>query len=192
MCEKREKRINYISPSLLNSWLYVINSEYANPQDFLDYLNRVEKETTEAQQKGLDFEDKVYKGEIEIYNEYVKDGLYQVKVGKFFDNNIFLLGIIDVLQPNRIYDIKTTKNYEVGKYFKTSQHIIYPYCTGVQNFSYLINEECYKEDYVYKEGQCEQLVNDFLRYLKVTDLFNIWKEKWYKTEKEIEDYAVFW
>ena len=53
--------INYISPSLLNSWLYCTNNENADIQEFIDYLNRIEKPTTEAQQKGLDFEDEVYK-----------------------------------------------------------------------------------------------------------------------------------
>lgn len=184
MCEREERKINYISPSLLNNWLYVVNNENADPQYFLDYLERKPKETTKAQQKGLDFEEKVYKGEKSLYNEYVKDGLYQVKVSKWY-KDILLLGIIDVLQPTRIYDIKTTKHYETGKYYQTSQHLVYPFCTGIKNFSYLVNKECYKEDYVYKEGQCEQLVDDFIRYLKQTNLYNTWKEKWVKTESEV-------
>ena len=101
-----------------------------------------------------------------------------------------LLGIIDVLQPMRIYDVKTTSHYEVGKYQQTSQHLIYPYCTGIKDFSYLINEECYKEDYVYKDGQCEQLIDDFIRYLYQTELYSIWKNNWYKTEKEIKEYGT--
>ena len=104
--------INYISPSLLNSWLYCTHNENADIQEFIDYLNRIEKPTTEAQQKGLDFEDEVYKGNKPLYNPYVKDGLYQVKVSKLY-KDILLLGIIDVLQPDRIYDVKTTKTYKM-------------------------------------------------------------------------------
>ena len=105
MCKR-----NYISPSLLNSWLYVVNHENADAQEFLDYLERKPKETTEAQQKGLDFEDLVYKGEKPLYNEFVKGGLYQVKVSKEY-KDIILLGIIDVLQPNGISDIMTSVFY---------------------------------------------------------------------------------
>lgn len=188
MCE--ERKINYISPSLLNSWLYAINHENADYQEFLDYLERKPKETTEAQQKGLDFEDLVYKGEKPLYNQYVAGGLYQVKVSRKY-RDIVVLGIIDVLQPTRIYDVKTTKNYEVGKYQGTSQHLVYPFCTGIKDFSYLINEECYKEDYVYHEGQCERLVDDFLRYLQQVDLYAVWRKNWLKTEKEINDYGTF-
>lgn len=188
MCE--ERKINYISPSLLNKWLYIVDNEYADVQEFLDYLERKPSETTEAQQKGLDFEEEVYKGKKPLYNHFVENGLYQVKVRKEY-KGIVILGIIDVLQPTRIYDVKTTKHYEVGKYNKTSQHLVYPFCTGIKNFSYLINEECYKEDYVYQDGQCEQLVDDFLRYLVQTDLYNVWKTNWYKTEKEINEYGTF-
>lgn len=188
MCE--ERKVNYISPSLLNKWLYVTNNEYAEVQDFLDYLERKPSETTEAQQKGLDFEDLVYKGEKPLYNEYVEGGLYQVKVRRTY-KGIVILGIIDVLQPTRIYDVKTTKHYEVGKYYNTSQHLVYPFCTGIKNFSYLINEECYKEDYVYQDGQCEQLIDDFIRYLEQTNLYAIWQKNWLKTEKEINEYGTF-
>lgn len=187
MCNNK---INYISPSLLNSWLYMVNTENADSQDFIDYLHRVEKPTTEAQQKGLDFENEVYAGNKPLYNPYVQGGLYQVKVSKMY-KDIMLLGIIDVLQPTCIYDVKTTKNYIVGKYGKTSQHLIYPYCTGIKNFAYLINKECYVESYTYKDGQAEQLIDDFIRYLHKTDLYAIWQENWYKTEKEITEYGTF-
>lgn len=170
---------NYITPSLLNSWLYVLHNENADIQNFIDYLNKVKQETTEAQQKGLDFEEEVYKGNKPAYNVYVKNGLYQIKVSKDY-KSIKLLGIIDVLQPNHIYDVKTTSKYEIGKYFHTSQHIIYPFCTGIKNFSYLINEECWVETYHYKDGQCEELIDQFIDWLKQTNLYDTWKEKWRK------------
>lgn len=179
--------INYISPSLLNSWLYCTHNENADIQEFIDCLNRIEKPTTEAQQKGLDFENEVYKGNKPLYNPYVKNGLYQVRVSKQY-KDILLLGIIDVLQPNWIYDVKTTGTYKTGKYFDTSQHKVYCYITDIKNFSYLINEECYKEDYVYQDGQCEELIDSFIDWLKRTNLYDIWKEKWVKTESEVSQY----
>ena len=178
--------VNYISPSLINSWLYCTHNENADIQEFIDYLNRIEKPTTKAQQKGLDFEDEVYKLNKPLYNPYVEGGLYQVRVSKPY-KDILLLGVIDVLQPNWIYDVKTTKNYNTGKYYNTSQHKLYCYITGIKNFSYLINEECYKEDYFYQDGECEQLIDDFILWLKKTDLYNIWKEKWIKTESEVNE-----
>lgn len=179
-------QVNYITPSLLNSWLYVTNNENADINEFLSYLNKHHQPTTEEQQKGLDFEDEVYKGNKPLYNPYVKGGLYQVKVSKPY-KDIVLLGVIDVLQPNNIYDVKTTSRYEVGEYYNTSQHKIYCYITGIKNFSYLINEECYKEDYVYQDGQCEELIDSFIYWLKQTNLYDIWKSKWIKEESEVNE-----
>lgn len=179
-------QVNYITPSLLNSWLYVTHNENADIQEFISYLNRETPPGTEAQQRGLDFEDEVYKGNKPLYNPYVEGGLYQVKVSKPY-KDIILLGIIDVLQPNNIYDVKTTSRYEVGKYYNTSQHKVYCYITGVKNFSYLINEECYKEDYVYQDGQCEELIDSFIYWLKQTNLYDIWKSKWTKEESEVNE-----
>lgn len=181
--------VNYITSSLLNSWLYVTHNENADIQEFEDVLNRVKKPTTEAQQKGLDFEDEVYKGNKPLYNPYVEDGLYQVKISRFY-KDILLIGIIDVLQPNWIYDVKTTKTYKIGKYFNTSQHKVYCYITDIKNFSYLINEECYKEDYIYQDGQCEELIDSFINWLKLTNYYDIWKEKWIKTESEVEQWKI--
>lgn len=181
------QKINYITPTLLNSWLYVTKVETANIKDFLNTLEKKTKKTTKAQLKGLEFEDEVYKGNKEIYNEFVKNGLYQVKVKRPY-KDIMLIGIIDVLQPNHIYDIKTTNKYELGKYYNTSQHKLYPYCTGIYNFSYLINEECYKEDYTYQNGECEQLVDDFILWLKKVNLYDVWQKHWVKEEKEIENW----
>lgn len=173
--------VNYISSTLLNAWLYHTLKECGNYEEFLNVLNRVKTPQTPAQALGCEFENKVYNGEIECYNEYVKGGFYQVKVKRFY-KNILLLGIIDVLQPDCIYDVKTTSRYEIGKYYNTSQHKVYCYCTGIRHFAYLINEECYKEDYYYKNGECEELVDSFLDWLKITNLYDIWKEKWRKME----------
>ena len=65
------------------------------------------------------------------------------------------------------------------------------YITGIKNFAYLINEECYKEDYVYQEGECEQLIDSFIDWLKQTNLYDIWREKWIKTESEVEEWMNY-
>ena len=83
--------VNYITPTLINSFLYVTHNENADIQDFEDVLNKVKKPTTEAQQKGLDFEDEVYKGNKPLYNPYVEGGLYQVKVSKPYKDILLLV-----------------------------------------------------------------------------------------------------
>lgn len=178
------KKINYISPTLLNAWLYLVNTESADINDFMSVLRREPHETTEAQQKGIEFEKECYRGEKDNYNQYIKGGYYQVRVKKYY-KDILILGIIDVLQPDVIYDIKTTGSYKLGKYYKTSQHLIYPFCTGIKHFAYLVNKDCIKEDYYYKDGQCEELIDSFINWLERTNLINEWKKHWYKTESEV-------
>lgn len=183
-------QVNYITSSLLNSWLYYINHEQASYEDFMAVLKREPREQTEAQAFGCEFEDACYRGEKEAFNQYIDGGLYQIKVCKPY-KNIMVLGIIDVLQPDCIYDIKTTRTYDVGKYYHTSQHKVYPYCTGIKNFAYLVNEECFKEDYIYKDGQCEELIEEFLKWLKLTNNYRTWQKLWKKTEKEMEEYELW-
>lgn len=52
-----------LTPSLLNSYAYYIQDEWKSPADsradFLKTLSREKTPTTEAQQKGIDFEDKI-------------------------------------------------------------------------------------------------------------------------------------
>lgn len=180
-------RVNYITPTLLNAWLFLMNGgDYADIEDFIKTLKREPKEQTEAQLKGIEFENECYNGEEENYNQYIQGGHYQVKVKRYY-KNIMICGIIDVLQPNVIYDIKTTSTYKIGKYGKTSQHLIYPFCTGIKHFAYLVNKDCIKEDYYYKDGQAEELIDSFLNWLDTTGLKEIWLEHWYKTDKEIKE-----
>ena len=174
--------MNYVTSSLINAWLYLLNSPYATVESFLDTLNKVRFDPTPQMQAGIDFEQEVYEGKHETYNPYIKDALYQVRIWGTC-NGIGISGIIDFLQPNVIIDVKHTKHYEVGKYYNTSQHIFYPYVTGIKHFKYMVNPECYVEEYWYKEGQAEKLINDFIEWLKVAGYYEIWKSKWYKEER---------
>ena len=177
---------NYITPSLLNSWLYA-TSEYGNIDNFISYLNKEKKEQTEAMLKGIEFENECYEGKHEHIQKYIKDGLYQVECRKIY-KDILIFGYADCLKYNKISDIKRTKSYKLGKYFNTSQHKIYPFCLEVYEFEYLVqadyknNDEAkdhfYVEPYTYKQGQAEQLIDQFIDWLRVTGLYNTWKEKW--------------
>lgn len=186
-----------LTPSLLNSYAYYIQDEFKSPSDsradFLKTLGRERFEPNEAMKKGIVFEEDVQLAthnlnEVNIFHEdyderqhvinqiakIVKNGLWQqiVKKELKIGNTKFLLyGRADVIKRDTIYDIKFTSNYEVGKFLDSSQHLIYLYCSGLPNFSYLISdgEDWWREDYHNHqgiEGEIKSKVSDFLNYLE--------------------------
>ena len=161
-----------ITPSLINSFQYYINDKFKSPADsradFLKTLSKEKFEPTEAMQKGIDFENKIFEldkmlkadwndiainfifsQETEEYRDclkniatIVKDGLWQQTCKKDLQigNQEFLLyGRMDVVKRDTVYDIKYTSNYELGKFLGSAQHLIYLYCTGLPKFKYLIS-----------------------------------------------------
>ena len=104
----------------------------------------------------------------------VKNGLWQESVKKEIKvgNQEFLLyGRTDVIKRDTIYDIKFTSNYELGKFLDSSQHLIYLYCSGLPNFSYLISDgkDWWREDYVNDgnvENSIKSMISDFMGYLE--------------------------
>lgn len=180
-----------ITSSLLNSYSYYMGDDYKSPEesraDFLKTLSRERFEPNEAMQKGIDFEKAVElttKFERIIESQYdsivcdladiVKGGLWQQSVKKKIKigNQEFLLyGRTDVIKRDTIYDIKFTGNYELGKFLDSSQHLIYLYCSGLPNFSYLISDgkDWWKEDYhnhEQVEDQIKSKIADFMSYLE--------------------------
>ena len=64
------------------------------------------------------------------------------------------------LMPLSIHDIKTTSKYEAFKYKNNWQHIVYPFCTGINDFEYNITDfkDTYTEKYIFnKESDTERL-----------------------------------
>lgn len=51
------------------------------------------------------------------------EGILPTKYG-----DVRLYGYIDELLPLSVHDIKTTSRYEIGKYKRNWQHLVYPYC----------------------------------------------------------------
>jgi len=177
-----------LTPSLLNSYAYYIQDEYKSPQesraDFLKTLSREKFKPNEAMKKGNAFENEVFgycslDKELPIVSpmteigDIVKGGLWEQSVKKEIKvgNQEFLLyGRTDVIKRNTIYDIKFTGNYELGKFLDSSQHLIYLYCTGLPNFSYLISDgkDWWREDYHNHdqvEDQIKSKIADFMSYL---------------------------
>lgn len=189
----------FMTQSLLSSWMYMFDCWEENADEaeesFLRVLNRVPTETTEAMQRGINFENAVYscceapEGEYEPTARKIADtvrgGLWQVKAYK--DKNIggydFLLyARCDVVKAGRIIDIKRVENYEVGKYLSSPQHPMYFECVdGAIGFDYLISDgnDVYTETYTPEITQSiDNIVLQFIGYLKAAGLWNIYEEKW--------------
>lgn len=167
-----------ITPSLYGSYLYYTSTDfnqiYADVekaeeaeqkayQDWLNTLNKVRTPTTEVQQRGIDFEDAVrdlsnglgtdlIEGDelstAEAIARIVEGGLWQETLKKETDNYL-LYGRADVIKQDTIYDIKRVSSYDIGKYGKSIQHLLYMECAGLDKFDYLISDgkSIYKETY---------------------------------------------
>jgi len=159
-----------ITPSLLGSFAWYLSDESENNREkFLLTLKREKTPTTEAQAKGIRFEDDIslacadkypyliwmgdegeddekrasYDAIVSQVCDIVRGGLWQQSIKKEIKvgNQEFLLyGRTDVIKRDTIYDIKFTSNYELGKFLDSSQHLIYLYCSDLPNFSYLISD----------------------------------------------------
>ena len=168
-----------LTPSLLNSWSYAIES--GTMEGFLPVLHREPVGKTEAMIKGDEFE------EWAIQNiEELKGGSYQVKVYKEHGNYL-LYGRVDVLKAGIVYDVKFTNRYEVGKFYGNYQTNIYlevvpeakkmVYIIG--NNSSIENSNFFREEYTRQEIEpIDKILNDFEQWLNVTGLDAIYQEKW--------------
>lgn len=143
-------------------------------QDWLDCLNKVKKPANEILQRGINFETAVFeltqgteKGDrnsivppvfptldekeqqtARIIADMVKGGMWQETVCKTIGNYVFY-GKADIIRGNTIFDIKRVSKYDLGKYLKSIQHLIYMECSGIDNFRYVISDgsNVYAEDY---------------------------------------------
>lgn len=225
-----------ITPSLYNSYLWYADTDFSaiweDPekaeeveksayQDWLNCLNKVKTPITEAQQKGIDFENAVeemsnnlnkvrFDGEVVVFENEVDfmlstildeaerkaalqvariidKGIWQQTLMKEVDNYL-LYGRSDHIRGNTINDIKRTGSYEVGKYQKSIQHLIYLECAeDIEHFQYVIasgktNPSVFVE-YYHKEpnnldvllGKIDTMV-DFIR--EVPEFYKPFKENW--------------
>lgn len=191
-----------MTQSLLNSYLYQFKclDDYAEEahKSFLNCLNRIQTPTTDAQQKGINFEKWVYHAcdhevdrtvkEIDCaahIAEYVKGGTRQYIAHKDMEVsglNLFLYGRLDVLKAGTIYDIKFTKSYSVGKFFDSPQHPFYlELIPEAKNFMYLVSNgsNVWAENYTREETPpIKPVIQDFIQYLKNMNLLDAYKEKW--------------
>ena len=117
-----------------------------------------------------------------LYNQ-CKGGQQQVKVGKDIkvgEEEFYLFGYIDVLQPTTILDIKTCTKYKESKYRDSIQHSIYQYCTGIRDFKYVVadyDRTAYPENCIIVDTSINEL-EDAERRIKgrITNLVHFLKD----------------
>lgn len=195
--------------SLLSSWLYAMKSspyEDATTErdpyaEFLQVLRREPTPTTEAMQNGIDFEDLVtaivnndaegmkrnskwFDAAYEVA-QYVSGGVLQYRARKIIEvagMTFVLYGRLDAMKAGTIFDIKFTKNYDVGKYFDSTQHPTYmEIVPEADNFMYLASNgtSVWKENYRRDEtADITETISDFIDWLMVNDLLDTYKKHW--------------
>lgn len=192
--------------SLLSSWLYAMKespyedmtSERDSYAEFLSTLNREPTQTTEAMQKGIDFEDMVTEitkcgGDTKNYwyeaasnvARIVGGGLLQYRARKEIHVRgltLVLYGRLDALKAGIIYDIKFSSGYETGKYIDSTQHSTYfELVPEAKEFTYLVSNGTYVWPETYRRDETKsiiQIIEYFLDWLETTGLMDTYKEKW--------------
>lgn len=194
-----------ITPSLLNSWLWIWESAKGAKEserdimsledkktdamakakeDFLRTLNRVPSEPNEYMLAGIQFERDCYEGKTPI-SPIIEGGQFQT-VGKRnarVDGIDYLMyGRLDVLKGGIIYDIKRVWKYSPPKYAWSSQHGFYlDLFPRAKEFQYLIYDgdrlhiEAYYPDEVKPTAT---IISQFSRWLGENGLLDTYKEKW--------------
>ncbi len=147
-------------PSLLNTYSGFLQGKLSE-KELLDRINRVPIPSTEAQLRGVSFEDAVLKGIGEeqfattilekvrqrLPNPILKTQAYcQYQI-----DDVLIYGYADVLGRDEVVDLKTTAHYEPGRFQQSHQNFYLPafYKKGISQLRYLITDfkEVYEEIY---------------------------------------------
>lgn len=192
--------------SLLSSWIYAIKenpyedmtSERDGFAEFMTTLNRTPTTPNEAMQKGIDFEDLVtdivmgrgnksnrwYQAADQVA-QIVRGGLLQFRAKKEIVARgipILLYGRLDALRGGVVYDIKFSGRYDAGKYLDSTQHPTYlELVPEAKAFTYLVSNGSYVWPETYRRDETPSIIpviEDFMEWLDVQGLTDIYKEKW--------------
>ena len=166
--------------------------------EFLQVLRREPTPTTEAMQKGIDFEnlvtnivngtgdskDRWYDAARKVAG-YVRGGILQYKARRIItvrNVELVLYGRLDCLKAGVIQDIKFSGSYDRGKYFSSTQHPTYfEIVPEAKSFVYLVSNgsEVWTERYSREETpSILPTISDFLEWLDALELAPLYKEKW--------------
>ncbi len=196
-----------ITHSLLSSWLYSMKenpyTDSTNEPDepmaeFLQVLRREPSPTTDAMQKGIDFENLVtdivcnrgdpshkWFAAANKVARIVRGGVLQCRSKKIIQVDsmqVLLYGRLDCLKAGEIFDIKFSSKYERGKYIDSTQHPVYlEIVPEAMQFTYLVSNgtDVWRETYRRDETKdIRPIIGDFLSWLRAVDLLGLYKEKW--------------
>jgi uncharacterized protein Usg len=178
-----------IYPTLLNSFAYyeskILDSQgniLVDTQEMLDRINRVRKPTTQAQQRGIDFEKAVVTGENEDdFKERIIEKaralLPQKYKTQFYSEarykNCLIYGYVDLVGGDRAVDLKSTRMYEPNRFALNHQnfYLLGLEKYGIRTLDYVITdfEEVYQETYLldsYDFKPLFQQVDNFVDFLE--------------------------
>lgn len=192
--------------SLLSSWMYSLKenpfedmtSERDPLAEFIAVLNKEPTPTTEAMQNGIDFEDLVtditldkadpehkWYEAAEKVAKIINGGRLQYKASKEIQVSgmtFLLYGRLDVLKAGVIYDIKFSKNYDVGKYIDGTQHPTYfELIPEADTFTYLVSNGTSVWPETYRRDETRSIypdIADFISWLGANNLLETYKSKW--------------
>lgn len=163
-----------IYPSLINAFQTFINETgyekegekipFVTFENLIDKINRVPELTSDAAKKGIDFENVVFGKNAEYGNVFETELVEKVRgyIPKYRREqqyielyikslNTLVYGYSDCVGMGKVFDIKTTSNYEFPAYLNNPQ-LLYMKAlepSGVIGMSYLVTNfrDVYKEDY---------------------------------------------
>jgi hypothetical protein len=176
--------------------------------DFLSALRRERTPTTEAQQRGIDFEELVvrlaeekpilstnFEYDVPAWEMWI-DSANQiadvVRGGQFQASlsapttvrgvDLLLYGRLDCLKAGIIYDIKFTGSYDYGKFTDSVQHPMYfELVPEADEFTYLVSDGKYTYTETYRRQDtrpAKYIIDDFLATLEREGLMPLYREKW--------------
>lgn len=188
-----------ITQSLLASWQRIYDAESGAWEEFMDTLNRIPKQPTEAMLDGRRFENcvnAVLDGEhIDPSHEwnkpvrqlaaYLYGSQKQVNLYREIEVNgvpLLLNGVLDYLRAGVIYDTKFSKHYYLNKYLHSPQHPMYfALVPEAREFQYLSCDGTYVYRETYRPEDTEPIeatIRRFLHFLDEHGLMELYKDKW--------------
>ncbi|MEZ0606986.1 hypothetical protein ACAW74_00660 [Fibrella sp. WM1] len=145
-------------PTLLNVFSRYLHGGNLTEQQLLDTINRVPTPTTEAQQRGISFEETLLKG----IDEDRFDSAILQKVRKLLPrpivetqvycqweiDDVLFYGYVDLIGMYKAVDIKTTGSYQPGRFLFNHQNLYLHALKkrGIKLMEYLITD--FKDVYV--------------------------------------------
>ncbi|GAB3509126.1 hypothetical protein GCM10027341_45740 [Spirosoma knui] len=154
--------INYrFYPSLLNTFSRYVRGGNLSAQELIDSINRVPTPTTQAQERGISFEEAIVKGtdEDRFDPEIIK------KVRKLLPrpivdtqvycqwqiDDVLFYGYVDLIGKFKAVDLKTTSSYQKDRYLFNHQNLYLHALKrkGIKLMEYVITDfqDVYVESY---------------------------------------------